>query len=39
MLIINQVTEDYATHNPTIRLYINKVKTFLERFEKYEITH
>lgn len=24
MLIINQVTRDYATHDPTMMLYINK---------------
>lgn len=38
MLIVNQVTRDNAAHHPMKRLYLNMVKTFLERFKNYEIT-
>lgn len=38
MLIVNQITWDYTTHHPTIRLYLNRFKTLLEKFERYEIT-
>lgn len=37
MLIVNQVEKDYFAHNPTIRLYLTKANTLLERLQRYEI--
>lgn len=33
MLIDNQATRDYATYNPTLGLYLDKVKMLLKKFE------
>lgn len=37
MLTLNQVTGDYAIHHPIIGFYLNKAKTLLKKFERYEI--